>query len=103
MSKERLNGEEVGPVFIEVCAKGMAEGVAGDPWFPPQETFLVMDMAGKEKSINRFIRIILLWKEPAGGSAEGPPVLREDVQGIFRKDGKTVRAVLAMGYMNVHV
>lgn len=103
MSKESFNGKEIGPVFIEMRAKSMAERMAGDPWFPAQETFLVVYVAGKEKSINGLSWIILLWKEPADGSAGSAPVLREDEQGIFRKDGKAVRAILAMRYVDAHV
>ena len=40
MSKESLDGEEISAVFVEVCAEGMPEGMAGQA-VGPAEAFLM--------------------------------------------------------------
>ncbi len=44
MTKESLNRQEVSAVFVQVGAKRVPEGMAGDAWFPSKEPFLFMDV-----------------------------------------------------------
>lgn len=102
MSKECFNCQQVGPVFVQVGAKRVAEGMTGDARFPAEAPFLFMDMPGEIKRINGFAGAVLFWKEPAGGSAAAQPVLGEDVQCMPGKDSITVRTVFAMSDMDTH-
>ena len=49
MSQECLDGEQVRAILVKVGAKGMAEGMAGDAFWPAQAAFMCMDVPGKEK------------------------------------------------------
>ena len=64
MSEQGFNGEQIRSVFIKVGAKSMAERVAGKPFFPAKTAFMLVDVSGKKKGINRPIWICLFWKEP---------------------------------------
>jgi len=44
MPHKSFNGKQVCAVFIQMCAKGMAEGMAGKPAFPSQPVLMGMDM-----------------------------------------------------------
>ena len=52
MSKQSFDGEQVRTVFIKVCAKGVPERMAGETFFPAKTAFVLMDVSGKEKSVN---------------------------------------------------
>lgn len=103
MPKKRLDREKVNAVLVKVCAKGMAEGMAGDTGFPPEAQLLFMDMPGKIKSVNGFVGMELLREKPAPGFSVGIPILGQDIKSVLRKDSKAVRAVLAMGDMDTHM
>lgn len=83
MAKESLNGEQVGAVFIQMGAKSMPEGMAGETLSPTKPAFMLMDMAGEEESINRLVSAILFGEEEAPGPAISEPVLSEDVKSSF--------------------
>lgn len=44
MSHKGFNGKQVGAVFVQMRAKGMAEGMAGKPALPSQPVLMGMDM-----------------------------------------------------------
>ena len=81
MSKEGLDGEQVGAVFIQVGAERMAKSVAGEPPGPSKAVFMSMDVPGEEKGINGFILAVLFWEEVSHGFSIGKPVLRKNVKG----------------------
>lgn len=62
-----------------------------------------MDMPGKVKCINGFIRAGLLWEKPASWPAKGKSVRSEDIQSPFRKDGITVGTILSVTDMDTHI
>ena len=68
-----------------MCAKGVPEGVAGDPFWPAKAFLVLMDMPGKIVGVDRFVRVTFLGtgKKPACRSAAFKPVLRQQVQGIL--------------------
>ena len=96
MSKEGLDGEEVGAVFIEVGAEGMPEGMAGESLWPAEAFLMGMDVPGEEEGVDRAVLPILLWEKITHRFSAGKPVLSQDVQGGLREDGITVRAILAV-------
>lgn len=81
MSQECLDGEQVRAILVKVGAKGMAEGMAGDAFWPAQAAFMCMDVPGKEKGVNGFVPAGLLWEKVSLGTAAGEPVLCKDVKG----------------------
>lgn len=102
MSKESLDGKEVGAILIEVGAKSMAEGMAGEPVFPAEAVLMGMDMPGKEKGINGPVFPVLLREEKAAGSAVSEPVFGEQVECGFGENGITVMAVFGMRDVEAH-
>ncbi len=62
-----------------MCPESMAEGMAGKPSGPSQAVFVLMDMPGKEKSINRPGGIRLFWEKLFHRPAAGEPVFRKDI------------------------
>ena len=83
MSHERLDGEQVRAVLVKVCAKSMAERMAGDTLRPAQAALMPMDVPGEEEGVDGLIPPGLLRKEVAHGTAAGTPVLCEDIQGCL--------------------
>jgi len=82
MSYECLDGEQVRAVLVKVCAKSMAERMAGDMLRPAQAALMRMDVPGEEEGVDgRLIPSGLFWKEITHGTAAGMPVLCEDIQG----------------------
>lgn len=45
MSKQGLNGKQIDPIFIEVGAEGMPEGMTGQPLIPAKAAFMFMDVS----------------------------------------------------------
>ena len=81
MSQKRFYGEQVGAVLVKVCAKSMAERVAGDAQGPAQAALMFMDVPGKEEGVDWLVPARLLWEEIPPGTAAGKPVLCQDVKG----------------------
>ena len=103
MSKECLDGEEVGAVFVEVGAEGMSQGVAGQA-VRPAEAFLM----GKESLVygigdDMLVRVSLFREKPSHRLSISFPVIGEDKEGVGGKDGKAVGPVLPMGDVDAHV
>ena len=81
MTKERLDGEQIRAIFVEVCAERMAKRVASEPPWPSEAILMSMDVPGEEKGINGFILAVLFWEEVSHGFSIGKPVLRKNVKG----------------------
>ena len=62
-----FDSQKVSPVFIEMGAKGMAEGMAGEPVFPAKGIFMGPHMTADIKSINGTGRICLFREKPPEG------------------------------------
>lgn len=77
--KVSLDGQKIRTVFIKVCSKRMSEGVAGNASGPSKPVLMFMDVAGKEKGIDRSFRIKLFWEKPAFWPVILEPVIRKDV------------------------
>ena len=45
MAKECFYGEQIGAVFIQMGAKGVAERMTGEALFPAKAALMLMDMA----------------------------------------------------------
>ena len=60
-------------------------------------------MTGDIERINGLILTILFREKVAGRPVKGEPVLCEYIEGDWRKDGKAVRAVLAMRDVDPHL
>ena len=80
MSKESFDREEVGAVFIEVCAEGVAKRMAGEPPWPAEAVLMGMDVPGEEEGVDRPVLPILLWEKITQRLSAGKPVLSQDVQ-----------------------
>ena len=103
MSKQSFDGEQVRTVFIKVCAKSVPERMAGETFFPAKTAFVLMDVSGKEKSVNGSGRVELFREEPAGRPPVLKPVLGKEVQGGFGKNGITVLSCLGMADMDTEI
>lgn len=44
MSKQSLNSEQVGAIFIEMSSKSVTEGMAVKAMLPSESVFMLMDM-----------------------------------------------------------
>ena len=103
MSKEGLDGEEVSAVFIEVCAEGMSQGVAGQAVWPA-EAFLM----GKEGLVygigdDMLVRVTLFREKPSHRLSISLPIIGEDKEREGGKDSEAVGPVLPMGDVDAHV
>ena len=103
MAKQCFDGEQVSAVFIQMGAKSMAEGMAGEAVFPSEPSFMKAHMAHDEECVNGLLGVTLLREEPAHRPAITEPVLCQDVQGIPGKDGVTGGTVFAMGDVYPHI
>lgn len=103
MSHESLYGKQVNSVFIQMGAKSMPEGVAGNPALPSKSVLMGMDMSGKEKRINGSVLPILLWEEITGWFPVGKPVLCQQIKGSFPEEGITGRTVFGVGKVEASV
>lgn len=81
MAKERLDGEQVRAIFVQVGAEGMPERMAGEPPWPSEAVFMSMDVPGKEPGVDRPVLPILFWEKIPHRFSIGKPVLCQDVQG----------------------
>ncbi len=102
MPEQGFNSEQVCPIFIEMCAKCMAERMAGQAMGEAKFRFF-----GKNKLVYRIRShraggVIAVREEEAGRLAGKEPVLGEDIQSIVREDGVTVRACFGMADMDAH-
>lgn len=103
VSQESLDGEQISPIFVKVCAESVAEGMAGEPLRPTEAPFMGMDMPGKEKGINGCVNAGLFREKPAPGASISKPVLCEEVQGGLREDGKAVLPGFGLSDVDTHV
>src|SRR5574344_309394 len=92
-------------MLIKMSTKSMAEGVTGKPFFPAKFKFMSMDVPGKKKSINGFVRIfmILLGEKPVHRSVISKPVLCQQIKSHVRKNGITIITGFGMLDMNAHI
>ena len=77
-----FDSQKVSPVFIEMGAKGMAEGMAGEPVFPAKGIFMGPHMTADIKSINGTGRICLFREKPPGWSIVCKPVFGKDIKSV---------------------
>ena len=103
MPKQGFDSEQVGTVFIKVGTKRMTERMAGKPFFPSKPTFMLMDMSGKKKGIDRPVGICLFWKEPTGRPVVLKPVLSEDIQSSLGENSIAVFSCFGMADMNPEI
>ena len=103
MSKELLDGEQVGTVFVQMGTAGMPEGMAGEPPWPSEAVLVGMDVPGKEERINGLILSALFWEEISRRFIISKPVLCKDVKGGPGKKGIAVGAVFPMGDVDTHI
>ena len=102
MAEQGFNGEQVGAIFIKVCAKRMAERMAGQLMFEAKLLFF-----GKNKLIYGIrshgpCGIIPAGEEEPRWSAGMEPVLSQDIQGIPGEDRIPVRTRFGMTDMDAH-
>ena len=69
-----------------MSAKGMAEGMTGQAFWPAEFFFMSSDVAGKKEGIDRSGGICLFGEEPSGRTSAGEPVLSEDIKSTFGED-----------------
>ena len=100
MPHKGLDSQEVCTVLIKVCSESMPESMAGDPFGPAKLFFVIMDMSGDKKSIDRAGRVCLFGKEQTGRPAACKPVLCKDLQSMVGQDGIPVGPVLAVSDMD---
>lgn len=81
MPHKGLNGKQVRAILVKVCAKSMAERMAGDALRPAQAALMFMDVPGEEESIDGLIPPGLLWEKVSPRMPAGAPVESEGVQG----------------------
>lgn len=103
MPKISLNSKKISSIFIEMRAKCMAERMAGDTPWPSESVFMLVDMPGKKKGVNRTIRVVLFWEQPSSRSVIFKPVFSKDIQSKGRKLCIPIAAVFAMSNMNPHM
>lgn len=102
MAEQGFNGEQVGAIFIKVCAKRMAERMAGQLMFEAKFLFF-----GKNKLIYGIrshgpCGILPVGEEEPRWPAGMEPVLSEDIQGIPGEDRIPVRTRFGMTDMDAH-
>ena len=102
MTKEGFDRQQVSAIFIQMCSEGMAERMAGETMFPAQFVFFGRNELVDGKRSHRAVRMITVGKEEAVRPAALEPVLCQDIQCIFGKNGKTVGAVLGRSDMDAH-
>ena len=102
MAEQGFNCEQVGAIFIKVCAKRMAERMAGQLMFEAKFLFF-----GKNKLIYGIrshgpCGILTVGEEEPRWPAGMEPVLSEDIQGIPGEDRIPVRTRFGMTDMDAH-
>lgn len=97
-----LDEVKVSAIFIQMCSEGMAECVAGETMLPAKFVFFGSNELVDGKRSHRAVRMITVGKEEAVRPAVLEPVLCQDIQCIFGKNGKTVGAVLGRSDMDAH-
>lgn len=103
MAKECFYGEQVSAVLIQMGAKSMAEGMAGEAVRPAEPALMLMDVTGEEEGIDGRIGTILFREEPIHGPATGEPVLSEQIKCGFREYGIAVLSVFGMADVDTHI
>ena len=102
MSKQGLNGEKVGAIFVEMGAESVAERVAGQLMLQAKFVFF-----GRDKLVNgirndMLVGMVPFREEPAGWFSKSEPVVRKDLQCQGRENGIPVRPGFGMADMDPH-
>ena len=102
MAEQGFNGKQVGAIFIKVCAKRMAERMAGKLMFEAKFRFF-----GKNKLIYGIrshgpCGVIPVGEQEPRWSAGMEPVLCQDIQRIPGEDRIPVRTHFGIADMDAH-
>lgn len=103
MPHKSFYGKQVGSVLIQVCTKGMAEGMAGKPVIPSHPVLVGMDIPGKEKGVNEAVFSVLFWKKETHWSAAFKPVLSKKIKDSFGENGITIISAFGVCDVKPHV
>lgn len=102
MSHKSFYGKQIRTVFIKMCAKSMAERMAGQSFGPSEPPLVFMNVTGQIKGINGSGRIKLFREKPSFWAAVLKPVFRKKIKGSRGKDGITVCSGFRMADMDPH-
>ena len=103
MSHKSFYGKQIRSIFIQMCTKSMAEGMAGKPALPSQPVLVGMDVPREEEGINRSVLTALLREEISHRTVTFKPILCQKVKGCFRKNGIPVISAFRVCDVKPHI
>ena len=77
-----FDSQKVSPVFIEMGAKGMAEGMAGEPVFPAKGIFMGPHRTADIKKYQWDGKDLSVREKPPGWSIVCKPVFGKDIKSV---------------------